>query len=116
MKPTIEQKALAACREYVRLNKLIQSLTRDIGAHLSLCPGNGLTDTDRDGFGYPRTHLRELWSWVGVSFDRTQEARTEFLKCQHCVAADKLIQQRKAARLSLGAAKRQITRLGKVAA
>lgn len=116
MKPTIEQKALAACREYVRLNALIRQLTRDIGGNLSLCLGNGQIDTDSEGFGYPRTHLREMWSWVGVSRENLEKARAEFKTCPHCVKADELIQQRKAARLSLGAAKRQITKIGKEAA
>lgn len=120
MKLTIEQKALAACREYVRLNVMIRNLTRDIGEALSKCPGT--VDAPPSDEAFQPTHLRDWyqkgdlmneWGFMGGGIP---DYKAAFEACPHCVEADKLIQQRKAARLSLGAAKRQITKLGKVAA
>lgn len=101
-------KALAACREYVRVADLIRSLTGKIGDALTKCPGNGEFDSDVDGDAMPRTHLRAYYR----QYDRVRDT-AEFRACPYCVAADKLIQERKAARQTWGAAKRQITKIGK---
>lgn len=121
MKPTTEQKALAACREYVRLQEELKKLTFNIGGNLRICEGvNGKLKSLMWGDANDETHLarhyrnkrveselRETGGWP-----HSEEA--EFLACKYCVQADALIQQRKAARQSLGAAKRQITKLGKL--
>jgi uncharacterized C2H2 Zn-finger protein len=40
---TIEQQALAACREFVRASARALKLTRDLGAELLRCPNGGAT-------------------------------------------------------------------------
>lgn len=116
MKPTIEQKALAACREYVNWKARIKTLSEAIGGHLHLC--HMIRPKDQASSD---THLSEAYRPDHDEYMTTYMAPdevVEFLRqnCQHCLAAHTLIQGRKAARQKLGAAKRQITKIGKEAA
>ncbi|NKI68892.1 hypothetical protein GN109_05620 [Collimonas pratensis] len=106
-----EQKALAACREYVACNLDIKKISQAISGNLYNCPENNGEEF--------RTHLKEYYlnrniaAAVDGYFGSAVKGEEEFLACPHCVEADRLIQERKAARLKLGSAKRRITLLGK---
>lgn len=110
-------KALAACQKYAQTAALIRSLTRDIGATLDRCPGTGKQSENEESFRpthlsvwYKNGDLLGEWGFMGVG---GPDYKADFRACPHCVAADKLIQERKAARQTWGAAKRQITKIGK---
>lgn len=117
MSASPESRALTACREYVRVSSLIRKLTRDIGTALDGCPGTGEYRGESDE-SYRTTHLHDYYGNRGIALmlDDSSDVKgaKEFRACTHCVKANSLIQQRKAARQSLGAAKRQITKLGKL--
>ena len=100
-------KALAACRAYVAAIERIRIITGKIGDALHLCPGTGDFDTDTEGEPLKRVHLRTVYGYHDAA------TNAAFRACPHCVLADELVQQRKAARSSLGAIKGQITKIGK---
>jgi hypothetical protein len=118
MSASIELRALVACQKYVAVQGLIRSLTRQIGDALDACPG---TNSERPSEeSYKPTHLSDFyrrgdiageWGFMGYN---GPDYLAIFKACPHCVLAHQLIQQRKDARQSFGAAKRQITRLGKL--
>jgi hypothetical protein len=123
---THEQKALKACAEYARLSAEIKRMTRVLSDSLSACPGvNGNLQLPAFGFSQDavdrcnadQTHLKSAYESDCDDSGRYFLTRTEQLEilaaCAHCQAADQAIQARKAARKSLGAAKRQITLIGR---
>jgi hypothetical protein len=124
----IEQKAVQACANYVRLRTEIKRLSAAIGEAIEYCPGvtgkrrradthGGITFwtiDDRDD-----THLKTAYACDTDEDGRyflTKTEQQEILSaCSHCLAAHNAIQARKAARKSLGAVKRQITMIGRKA-
>lgn len=128
-----EQKALKACGNYARLSAEIKHLTRVIGDRLSGCLGvDGhlkLPDWASAGEAMEyrkedETHLKQAYrgevvddAWEPYLRHYSAAELTEQLSvCPHCLAAHIAIQQRKAARKSLGSAKRSITMIGRAAA
>lgn len=127
---TSEQKALRACAEYARLSGEIKRLKVVLAESLSKCPGenghlqlpDGPFDQERINQHYAdQTHLKAAYTPEVVEghYDRDQvfmtdaEVREYLAACSHCLAAHEAIQARKAARKSLGAAKRAITLIGR---
>jgi hypothetical protein len=113
------QKALKACADYARLNVEIRQLTQFIAETLFECPGvNGAMN---ELGGTDVTHLKDAYTpdvendpvdhWNVYMSDI--EIREFLTVCPHCLAAHQAIQDRKAARRSLGATKRVFTMLGK---
>lgn len=113
MKQTNEQKALAACRDYVHWQAEIKRLSGAIGGHLYKCHKNRPSDE-----AVSETHLAEAYR-PDIDEYRTTYLRPdevfEFLRevCPHCLAAHGLIQERKKAKQKFGAAKRWVARIGK---
>lgn len=117
MSATIESSALSACRKYVTAGAEIKRLTHAISDALGACPG---TDSERPTEeSYKPTHLSEFyrcgdilgeWGFMGYA---GPDYKALFKACPHCVMAHDLIQQRKAARQTLGAAKRFIGMVGR---
>lgn len=130
----LEQRALAACVDHVRLNEEIKSLTATIHQALSACPGiDGNLRAPIDFTSHAAmlegaeraeadcTHLSaalepeigdhgfKVWPYA----DQVNELVSE---CEHCAAAFAAIQQRKAARKKFGIVRRQIAAIGKAAA
>lgn len=108
---TTEQKAVQACADYVRINKEIKRIGQEIGEALLCCP------VSRASYSEGATHLKEYYANVNAggyisSHSHRVEGQDEFEACPHCMAAHKLIQDRKSARRSLGAVKRRITQIG----
>lgn len=110
------EKAMAACAEYVRASDEVRRLTREIGNALLGCR------YDADQYSEnPRTHLADYYAdrnaegAIGPFFVGRVKSQDAFEACPSCVAANKLVQQRKDAKQKLGAAKRQITKLGRAA-
>jgi hypothetical protein len=124
-----EQKALKACGDYARLSAEIKRLTRLLSDSLAACPGvNGhlqltanwpIDQADIDLYSADETHLKRAYAFDTDDSGRyflTHGEQLEVLSaCPHCLAAHNAIQQRKAARKSLGAAKRAITMIGRKA-
>jgi hypothetical protein len=110
-----EQKALKACSDYARLSAEIKSLTFEIGAHLGAC----LDFKEAKGVHPVETCLVEAYAHdeddSGRYFLTAAEQDEILSKCVYCSAAHEAIQGRKAARKSLGAAKRVITMIGRKA-
>ncbi|MGF7131942.1 hypothetical protein P3T40_003425 [Paraburkholderia sp. EB58] len=125
---TPEQKALLACTDYARLSGEIRRLTVEIGEAIDKCPGvNGDLQPAADDGWYARyqkdrPHLKEayepdLQGYPPEAVYMEPDDIEEYLAvCPRCLAAHKAIQARKAARKSLGAAKRAITMIGRAAA
>jgi hypothetical protein len=126
-----EQKALRACGDYARLNSEIRQLTREIGDCLMRCKGVEVPCDVQDGpnliiggASTTETHLKRLYRGViddddyyptiRYLSDKEIHARL-FDECPHCLGAHHAILMRKAARRSLGGAKRFITLLGRAA-
>lgn len=116
MMETIEQKALAACQDYVHWKAQIKKLSSAIGGNLHLCETSKAKDSQ-----YLGTHLAEAYrpdhDEYRTSYMTPQDI-VEFLgtECKYCLAAHNLIQERKLAKQKLGHAKRQISKIGKVQA
>ena len=124
-----EQKALKVCADYARLSAEIKRLTRLLSDSLAACPGvNGhlqLTAEwpfDQESINLmnaDETHLKRAYAVYtdeDGSYWSTRSEQLEILSaCPHCLTADAAIQARKAARKSLGAAKRAITMIGRKA-
>jgi hypothetical protein len=122
-----EQKAVAACARYVRLRMEIKRLTRGISNALSGCPGvegriNEVwletTEAHEDMTHVKRAYAGEVvvTGWEPYLRHYSDAELIEQLSvCPHCLAAHEAIQARKAARKSLGAAKRAITMIGRKA-
>lgn len=117
MTAPIEVRALDACRKYVAAGAEIKRLTKAIGDTLDKCPGTGRQAETEESFR--PTHLREWyvhgdrlgeWGFMGCG---GPDYKADFKACPHCVLADSLIQERKAARQTYGAAKRFIGKIGK---
>jgi len=129
-----EHKALRACADYARLHIEIKRLTLEMGEALDRCPGvsgnrlpaDWLTCTGEEAAAHhgDATHLKEAYTpkIEGDQYEPHQvwmsdfEIREYLAACPHCLAAHEAIQARKAARKSLGAAKRAITMIGRAAA
>jgi hypothetical protein len=126
---TEEQKALKACADYARLTREIASLKTALGDHLGKCPGvepEGEPCHDDFDFAVGDTHLKIAYTPHMSSgsdyyeptevWNNEAQIRAYLAVCPHCLAAHEAIQARKAARRSLGAAKRQIGAIGRKAA
>jgi hypothetical protein len=128
-----ELKALRACEDYARLSGEIADLKRQVGNHLSKCPGmHGYLLVDSataDNQTLAKmsadcTHLKAAYTpevesspvdhWNVYMTDA--EIREYLTACPHCLAAHEAVQARKAARRSLGATKRFIGMLGRKSA
>lgn len=113
----IEKSAVKACADYARLMREIASLKTALGDHLGKCPGVR-TPEHGDSTHLGLAYIPEL-SGGSEYYEPTQVWKSEsqirdFLAiCPHCLAAHEAIQARKAARRSLGAAKRQISLIGR---
>lgn len=131
-----EQKAVKACANYVRLRMEIKRLTCVIGEALDHCPGiEGkrlpagwaiATPEQSRAHDDDLTHLKDAYTpdcddsdhgyYEPVArFMTDPEVREYLAVCPHCLAAHEAVQLRKAARKSLGAAKRAITLIGRKA-
>lgn len=117
MQAHLEARALTACRKYVAASNEITRLTRAIRGALEACPGAPGKQTNDESFS--PTHLSEMyargdiageWGFMGYS---GPDYQAMFDACPHCVLADQLIQQRKTARQTLGAAKRYVGKIGR---
>lgn len=109
------QSALAACQDYVHWKAVIKKLSSDIGAHLHLCQ----TNEAKEWGPVNETHLSKAYRPEHINDETIYMAPDEIIEflreaCPHCLAAHKAIQERKAAKQKLGAAKRWISRVGKV--
>jgi hypothetical protein len=115
MSKPIESRAVAACVEYLRAKQEVESLGRQIGEALSRCPNSRFDSPEP-------THLSAFYKAGDLAYEfgpygyGGTDYRAEFEACDHCMKADELIQKRKSARQTLGAAKRQIARIAKEAA
>jgi hypothetical protein len=115
MKPSIGDRAVDACLDYVRAKNEVESLRRQIGQALMLCPNSRIDSrepTHLSAFYRMGDLVRELGSY---GYDGRDFA-AELVECPHCAKAHQLVLQRKRARLSFGAAKRQIARIAKESA
>lgn len=123
-----EQKALRACADYARLNAEIRRLSNALSENLSKCPGQHGYLLSNNAAEWAKqeadcTHLKAAYTPEVESSAYEQwtvymteaEIREYLAVCPHCLAAHDAIQARKAARRSLGAAKRYITMLGRAA-
>jgi hypothetical protein len=119
-------KALAACREYSKIQDRIKELTRFIGSEHAQC---NLVTLKFDGIGDPpewKSHLMRAYEPEVVENDWGHGTHKDWLApddvveaikdCPHCLAAHEAIQARKGERRKLGIVKRRITLLGKTAA
>ena len=94
-----------ACLNYALKAAAIKRLTREISAALDNCAGvRGDIIINCGDSSDDETHLHYYYA-------RRQDP--EGIDCPHCLAAHGLVQQRKKARLALGAAKRWVVMLGK---
>jgi len=124
---------LKICAEYERSAQLVSDLTKKIGAALQACPITGLAHES----DFPGPDTQKLWDGDKVkhhlwqAYHETTDAdcyhwerrlnlgeQEEYLReadCEHCLAAWRLIEDRKAARKAFGAAKRSVRAIGRVA-
>jgi hypothetical protein len=125
----MSDRALAACREYVRWQNEIRRLSEDIGGNLNLCHLQRNEDQAASSEALPlraavnETHLKIAYT-PEINHDAIFPERdylspdevVEYLTasgCKYCLQAHHLIQKRKVARQKFGAAKRWIARIGK---
>ena len=110
--------ALAAAVKMVQVRNEVDSLTRQIRESLDRCPGvvdAAHEDDSLNALLMPATepHLRVYYRHTVAAgqagYSGKVKGADEFLACPHCVAADKLIQQRKEARRRLGRARGTLT-------
>jgi hypothetical protein len=118
---TEEQKALKACADYSRFSGEITRLSAALSESLSKCSGvrtPELGDSTHLSVAYRPEVVEsdEHYGDVHNVFMTDVEIRAYLAICPHCLAAHDTIQARKAARRSLGAAKRQISVIGRKAA
>lgn len=130
MKP---EKALELVTRYAVLTKQIKAFKAAIGGNLDKCKGYSGKRGDVDADGWPVANRGEedskgrekdvhLWAWYtpevaeetqytdGGLVYQTIAADEHGAECPHCYAAHLAIQERKAARKSLGAVKAAMTR------
>ena len=127
-----EWKASKACADYARLSADIRRLTREIGDRLSGClgvegrlklpdcasAGEAMEYQKGDETHLARAYRGEVVDGVWEPYLRhysASELVEQLSVCPHCLAAHEAIQARKAARKSLGSAKRAITMIGRKA-
>lgn len=113
-------KALELVTRYAVLTKQIKALKETIGANMDACKGisgerGPLSVVKMDNKG--KDVDLHLWLWYQPEYDDCEDAFYEEIKpeihgvqCPHCYAAHLAIQERKAARKSLGAVKAAMTR------
>jgi hypothetical protein len=118
MKP---EKALELVTRYATLTKQIKALKKAIGENMDACKGISgerglpLSVVKMDNKG--RDIDLHLWFWYQPEYDDYENRFYEEIKpeihgvqCPHCYAAHLAIQERKAARRSLGTVKAAMTR------
>lgn len=108
----------SACAAYVQANFEIGRLTRLIGIQINYCRETKAKAAGEEPEYSAIPHClpdyyRDRNAMLNVGWMACDEVAP--LDCPFCLEADRLIQQRKKARQTLGAAKRQITVLGKQA-
>jgi hypothetical protein len=112
---------MEACRNYVRWQQEIKRLTFEIAFALGKCSGiKGTLLADFADNG-DETHLADVYRGYtgGDPYEPDQcyyssdEVVEHLAACEHCLAAHRAIQERKAARQKFGAAKRWVIRVGK---
>lgn len=111
-------KHVLACAEYVQANAEIKRLTRLIWIQMSNCREAKAKEAGEDPeYSLVDCCLPEYYLMANAARAAGYygEGGYESIDCDFCSEADRLIQQRKKARQTLGAAKRQITKLGKQA-
>lgn len=111
----MSEKAIEACRAYVKAKNDIERLTKAIGSALTNCKGVNGKLWAFDGCEDDETHLKahyRLAAHGGEGYFHYGE-RCPLEDCEHCAKAERLVRERRKARQSLGAAKRWIGRIGK---
>lgn len=106
-----------ACAKYVLASQAVNRLTGLIGDSIIACREAKAKEAGEDPeYSTIDCCLPEYYGTHRVSEYRYGvEPDLPVLDCEFCIEADRLIQERKKARAALGAAKRQITVLGKKA-
>jgi hypothetical protein len=105
-----------ACVAYVRANTEIRRITRLIGIQISNCREAKAREVGEDPEVCSIPHcLPDYYRNLGIMRDCGWIGCGQVppIECVFCAETDRLIQLRKDARQTLGAAKRQITILGK---
>lgn len=110
MKPSLEQRALDACKKYAHRWRDVNFATKQLQAALAKCPWSNYTTSQLVGDGY-FSHLDKARK-VAHSI---AELEAMVAPCEACKAAHLLCLQRSKYRKQLGAAKRNILRLGREA-
>lgn len=102
-----------ACVEYVRAHEEVARLTTEIGISIFKCREEKAKAAGEDTEYSTIPHcLPDYYRDNRTSID-AGFGHVDFPDCQYCTNTDALIWERKLARRKLGAAKRQITVLGK---
>lgn len=131
MKLTIEERALAACRELVACRTEVERLSTIIGENLSACHSAWMAVQEKnshpswsyDPNGY-EAHLKAAYTAEvyepesqyesgDIVYKSEQEIVDLLSVCPYCLVAHHTIQERKAARRKLSSARRAITVIGK---
>lgn len=102
----------SACAAYVQANAEIKGLTGAIRTQFYLCMRAKAKASGRDPIEMEPC-LPAFYKSVMTEIYTQGDEQQDILDCPFCLEANRLIQQRKKARQTLGAAKRQITVLGK---
>lgn len=127
MKATLEMRALAACRDLVATRAEVERLGHVIGMALGDCLNVWIKAQPCE---YPdiskhEHHLKAAYEPViiessspyyedyGVHYNDNAAIVAMLAVCPHCLAAHNAIQERKAARRKLGAARRAVTMIGR---
>jgi hypothetical protein len=102
-----------ACVAYVMANAEIKRLTRLIGIKIASCRDAKAKEVNEDPeYCQIQSCLTDYYESVKREVTTRGQHQLDVMDCPFCLEADRLIQQRKAARQTIGAAKRQITVLG----
>ncbi len=101
---------------YVSANQEVRRLTRLIANSINDCRTAKAKESGKDTeYAITDCCLPDYYQQVAAT-SHTYGIDPDYplLECDFCIEADRLIQERKKARAKLGAAKRQITVLGKM--
>ena len=106
-----------ACVAYVQASQEVRRLTKKIGLLITVCREHKAKEVGEvPEYCMIDCCLPEYYSSVAKNSNCNPFNKGPIgLDCEFCMEADELIQHRKKARKSLGAAKRQITMLGRKA-
>ena len=104
----IEEKALAACIEYVAASREIKRLKGVLQSSLAACEDHG----SHLSAAYAKSEDEDDWGDMEIAYLGPAEQMEVLEACPHCLAAHNAVQDRKKARQRFGSAKRAITRIG----